>query len=574
MFRLSPPPPRVVILPLLLWLTVTACFEDDPTQGSLDGKQGQLAPSWAIGSKDGQGAIPMFPELPERYPAIRFEVGGELSDSELLQRINESNGGVIVGIKAVDAPLSRLSGTTSSVSRAEVVEAIGALESRGLRVVRTFASFPAAAGTIDPSAALALRELPFVDYVVESGTYTRGASVGSSALLSQTVDWGMTKIGASDTWTYTSGSGATITVIDYGLDSVHIVSGDGPANSIFNLQCLYASDPPNVTSCYQSSSIHGAHVAGIAAARDNSIGYVGVASDASVNSIRACGPSGCSDAALIGAIDWTTTSSIPRHVVNLSLTRNGAYTPLSIALAASAAAGNVIVGAAGNDHECGGSGVGAGVDCYPARYTSVLSVSGTTSTDGFASNVLCSDLAYHKSNYGSGVDISAPFEATNMSSSGNYWSLCGSSMASPHVAGVAALVWAYNPGFTRSQVIDRLTSTAVDYGSSGRDDYFGHGRVQALLSVLGVLSANITGPSFPTGGLDVWTANVTNGIGTIGYAWERRDACDPSWTPVGSNSSTYSEYTTGGDKFFIRVTVTSAGRITSAIQMVGGFAIC
>ncbi len=574
MLRMSPI--RVIVLPLLLASAVTACIEsDDPTQNSPDSKQGRgLTPSWAIGSKDAQGAIPTFPEMPARFPSIRYDVGEELSDAELLSRINESNGGVIVGIKAIDAPLSRLSGVTSSVSRAEVIDAIGELESRGLRIVRTFASFPAAAGTIDPSAALALRELPFVDYVVESGNYSQGASAGSSALFSQTIDWGMTKIGASNTWAYTSGSGATITVIDYGLDSVHIVSGDGPANSIFNLQCLYASDPPNVTSCYHSSSNHGVHVAGIAAARDNSIGYVGVASDANVNSIRACGPSGCSDAALIGAIDWTTTSSIPRHVVNLSLTRNGAHTPLSIALAASAAAGNVIVGAAGNNHECGGSGVSAGVDCYPARYTSVLSVSGTTSADGFASNVFCSDFTYHKSNYGPGVDISAPFEATNMIANGAYFSLCGTSMASPHVAGVAALVWAYNPGFTSSQVLGRLTSTAADFGSPGRDDSFGYGRVQALLAVLGSLGAYINGPSFPTGGLDVWTADVTNGVGTINYAWERRDACSPTWVSVGSNSSTYSEYTSLSDQFVLRVTVTSAGRTTSNIQMIGGFAIC
>lgn len=128
--------------------------------------------------------------------------------------------------------------------------------------------------------------------------------------------------------------------------------------------------------------------------------------------------------------------------------------------------GVLVVSAAGN----------AGNDSYeyPASYSTVISVA---SVDR--------DLSWSEfSNYNNQVDITAPgkdiLSTVTSYGSGAYSTKSGTSMASPHVAGAAALIWASKPGCTASQVRRALLETALDLGRQGRDNYYGNGLVQAV----------------------------------------------------------------------------------------------
>jgi hypothetical protein len=99
-------------------------------------------------------------------------------------------------------------------------------------------------------------------------------------------------------------------------------------------------------------------------------------------------------------------------------------------------------------------------------------------------------------------------------------------------------------------------------------------RVRAIEAVAGVLAASISGPNTPTGGLQAWTANVTNSVAPTTNVWERRDFCDTEFSPPGQTTATYTEVTTVGLSFYLRVTITSAGRTASSVKLVGGFQVC
>jgi subtilisin family serine protease len=126
------------------------------------------------------------------------------------------------------------------------------------------------------------------------------------------------------------------------------------------------------------------------------------------------------------------------------------------------------VGAAGNESYLT-------PDLNPAGYSSVVAVSATDSSD---------NLAYF-SNYGSEIEVAAPgvsIYSTVLKSKYGYKS--GTSMACPHVSGVAALIWAVYPTWTNTQVRQRLWDSAEDLGAAGWDMYFGYGLVDAEAAIL------------------------------------------------------------------------------------------
>jgi subtilisin family serine protease len=98
---------------------------------------------------------------------------------------------------------------------------------------------------------------------------------------------------------------------------------------------------------------------------------------------------------------------------------------------------------------------------------------------------------------GSYVDVAAPGYQIYSTYLGNsYYSESGTSQASPHVAGLAALIWSKYPAYTAAQVWNRITSTAVDLGAAGRDDVFGAGRID-VKPALGITLANLNEPAAP-----------------------------------------------------------------------------
>ena len=127
----------------------------------------------------------------------------------------------------------------------------------------------------------------------------------------------------------------------------------------------------------------------------------------------------------------------------------------------------LLIAAAGNAGNNGFS--------YPASYESVMSVAAVDSNENIAS------FSQHNNQ----VDIAAPGVGVKSTyKNGSYASLSGTSMATPHVAGVAALVWSRDTTKSAKEVWSALTQSAKDKGDPGRDDYFGHGIVQAADAAL------------------------------------------------------------------------------------------
>jgi thermitase len=205
---------------------------------------------------------------------------------------------------------------------------------------------------------------------------------------------------------------------------------------------------------------HGTHVAGtIAGIANNGRGVTGVAFNSPLSICKALsGPLGqgtTSDVA--SCITWEADRGV--KVISMSL-GGGAATTLQNAVRYAASHDVVIVAAAGND--------GNATLSYPAAYAEVVSVAATDSRDVRASF----------SNANSDVEIAAP--GVNVLSSyndGGYRVLSGTSMATPHVAGVAAVIRTKNPTFTAAQARSKLDASVDDEGAAGRDTQYGFGRV-------------------------------------------------------------------------------------------------
>jgi serine protease len=124
--------------------------------------------------------------------------------------------------------------------------------------------------------------------------------------------------------------------------------------------------------------------------------------------------------------------------------------------------GMLLIAAAGNS---GNSSLS-----YPASYPSVVSVAAVDSNENRASY----------SQYNTQVEIAGPGSGVNSTWPVNtYRSINGTSMATPHVVGAAALVWSFFPSCTNEQIRNALTITAKDKGSAGRDNFYGFGIVKA-----------------------------------------------------------------------------------------------
>lgn len=319
------------------------------------------------------------------------------------------------------------------------------------------------------------------------------------------------------------GTGVKIGIIDSGVNYLHPDLNDNfdPLNLGYDFY-YYDDDPMDVYG-------HGTHVAGTACAEDNDngnvepkLGVVGVAPECNLYSLRVLNENGVgywSD--IIAAVQWSTGAKLQiqnvftgewltvqgtkMHVINLSLGKDrDPGSTVRQAFDNAEAQGVVIVAAAGNSGTISGKGSNV---IYPAKYDSVIAVAATDSNNNRASF----------SSTGDAVEIAAP--GVNVYSTWNdntgYYNpqpVCtgtlldingdgqpdgecykygsGTSMASPHVAGAAALVIAvgvsdYNGdgAVNNRDVRAILQNTATDLGASGRDPQFGYGLVNALLAV-------------------------------------------------------------------------------------------
>lgn len=284
--------------------------------------------------------------------------------------------------------------------------------------------------------------------------------------------WGVKRIGAGTVHaSVNKGTGVRVAVIDSGVDYTHpdllgrvaggydFVNGD--------------TDP-------MDDNGHGTHVAGTVAALDDDIGVVGVGPEVSIYALKVLNSNGSgywSD--IIAALDWAVLNGV--QVTNNSY--GSGQNPGGVVEAAfnsAEAAGLFHAAAAGNSGNCGGKGNNVG---YPARYASVVAVAATNKDDTrpcFSST-------------GDSVELAAPGVSINSTKlGGGYIEFNGTSMASPHVAGTAALVIAAGiadvngNGRVNDEVRTTLNATAEDLGVAGKDIWYGYGLVNAALAVAAV----------------------------------------------------------------------------------------
>lgn len=319
--------------------------------------------------------------------------------------------------------------------------------------------------------------------------------------------WHYPLINLPAAWDVSTGNNAiTVAVIDTGVLLNHpdlqgqLVAGFDFIRNVENAVDLDGIDAnPNDPGDQgpQGSSFHGSHVSGTVAARtNNGVGVAGVAFDVRVMPLRVLGKLGGSEYDVQQAIRFAAglandSGTLPAKrvdVINMSFGGPGFAQSSQDLINTARSAGIIFVAAAGND--------GSNAPMYPASYSGVISVSAVDS----AGNV----TGY--SNFGSLIDVAAPGGDISADRNGDgvgdgvlstgasdrtgtiqlgFPNFQGTSMASPHVAGVMALMRSIFPAITPAQIDTLLTSGKLtdDRGVAGRDDKFGNGLINALKAV-------------------------------------------------------------------------------------------
>lgn len=489
-----------------------------------------------------------FPEpaavIPERrVPDLQLE--RVMSDEELVDAVRRAGGVVSIGLKSPTATRTSVSRVFPAMTRAENYAARALLEQHGVRPVRTFRNIAALFAEIDPESAPAIRNLPVVNYVEPEVT---------GYLLAQDTSWGAKKVAAHLAWSAGQrGQASYVTMLDAGLDLTHISSGDGPAGFVGD--CYFTV----TNTCYMTATAHGVLVAGVIAGRDNEQGYIGIANQlANFASIKVVDDNlSISTSSVVAGLDWAISTGYPRHIVNMSLGFCTASQTMIDAVGRAETAGILLVAPVGNTNVQCPNPVGSTGVMYPARYTDVIAVSGTTEDDTFWSGPRypCGTVG---SRYGLGVDLSAPFWSWSMVGNGEYNFDCWTSYSAAAVTGVAALAWTKYPKLTVAQLRQHLQTSVIDRGPQGWDQNFGYGRINAAAAVgyqpppppFSVTIAGTTEISASTG--CSWYAGVGGG-GTppFSYAWT------VDGDPIGDDSAEL-WYVNDGSPFVLEVTVTDA----------------
>lgn len=283
--------------------------------------------------------------------------------------------------------------------------------------------------------------------------------------------WNLPKIRAPQAWDLVTGTSSVwIAIVDTGVDYNH--------PDLASSRLWLGWDYVNGDNDPMDDNGHGTHVAGIAGANtNNGQGVAGVCWGCDLLAVKVLDYDGSGwDSDVADGIWYAAYWGVAfgkRTIINLSL--GGPYDSSVIRDAVSYAQGHgaLVVAAAGNDN--------TSAPFYPAAYPGVIGVSATDSNNQRASF----------SNYGSYVDIAAPgvsilstfpVPLTPPGYEPYDW-IDGTSMAAPHVAGVAGLVWSVWCRASAETVQNILLSTATDLGDPGWDPYFGYGLVNAEAAV-------------------------------------------------------------------------------------------
>jgi len=294
------------------------------------------------------------------------------------------------------------------------------------------------------------------------------------------LQWNFPLINLPDAWDISTGEGVVVAVVDtginpFGRDSFGPLSGD---------RLMLGFNAIAGTRGGIDFNQHGTHVAGtIGQETDNGTGVAGIAYNARILPVKSLSFLGGGFYSwIINGIRWATDNGA--DVINLSL-GSGSYSRLlEEAVDYAYERGVTVVAAAGND--------GTDEVLYPAALEHCIAV-GAVGYD--------KQLASY-SNYGTALDLVAPGGDLDMDQNGDgyddgilqetfwslgigwgYWFSTGTSMACPHVAGVAALVKAIHPEYGPDEIRQVLQDTAEDLGAPGWDERYGYGLIDAYAAV-------------------------------------------------------------------------------------------
>lgn len=267
----------------------------------------------------------------------------------------------------------------------------------------------------------------------------------------QIIPWGIATVKAPAAWSISKGTTVKVAIMDTGIDLTHPDLQSNIKGGINTIKPAKSANDDNG---------HGTHVAGIVAAVNNTIGVVGVAPEVhlyAVKVLNAAGSGWLSD--IIEGFQWCIDNQI--KVINMSFGSDGTNSSEQEAVTQAYNAGITLVAAAGND------GYANSVD-YPGAYPEVIAVSAIDANLKLASF----------SSYGPEVDITAPgVQIYSTYKKAAYATMSGTSMATPHVTGVAALRLAQNPSQSPAEIKTAIQTTATNLGLTS--DKQGAGLVNA-----------------------------------------------------------------------------------------------
>ena len=286
------------------------------------------------------------------------------------------------------------------------------------------------------------------------------------------------RIEAPAAWDLARGMAAPIAIVDTGLDLDHgdlqaklwANPGEIPGNSLDDDGNGYVDDVTgydirNGDATPQDDNGHGSHVGSIAAASSNDgFGVAGVAWDTPLLAVKVLGSDrGGTWGDVAEGIIYAADNGA--RIINLSLGGSTPSTTLELAVAYALSQGCLLVAAAGNT---------GGAILYPARLPGVVAVTATESND----------LVWSGSSRGPEADLAAPgVNVLGANATGGWYTQTGTSMAAPHVAGVAALIWGLRPELPRPEPLTIMRATADDIDAPGEDNNSGAGRLNARAAV-------------------------------------------------------------------------------------------
>jgi subtilisin family serine protease/putative cell wall-binding protein len=391
------------------------------------------------------------------------------------------------------------------------------------------------------AAALAIAALPGVAYAEPDYPVTAQwvGGVPNDPYYADGTQWAPRRVQAEAAWSLARGDGVTIAIVDTGVDLGHsdlaakiwANPGEIPGNGIDDdgngfvddvIGWNFVSGTPTPT----DDNGHGTHCAGIAAAAtDNALGIAGMAPGARIMAVKVLDSRGSgSTAALAEGIDYAVDAGA--DIISASIGGTSGTKTLEGAVRRATAAGVLVVAASGNE---------GGAVLYPAAYTDALSVGATDRND----------VRTTYSNFGPGLDIVAPggspaAQVLSTVRSGEYGSKYGTSMATPHVAGIAALLKGERPELSPSALGFIIQTTALDLGAPGRDDYHGYGLAQAGPAVATMLGdttppeSHCTTAVAPPEGVMATIFSEDIGLGVDRVVWRLSGALPGGAEGVGS----------------------------------------